>query len=107
MPDPLTGDYVTRSAEKPAPSRLAQWACTALAIAIAAVAAAPGAAAAGRGIVLDVDGAIGLAIAEYVTRELREANASGARVVILRMNTPGGLDTSMREIVSAILASPV
>jgi membrane-bound serine protease (ClpP class) len=107
MPDPLTGDYVTRSAGKLAPSRLAPWACAALAIAIAALAAVPAAAAAERAIVLDVDGAIGPAIAEYVTRELRGANASGARLVILRMNTPGGLDTSMREIVSAILASPV
>jgi membrane-bound serine protease (ClpP class) len=107
MPDPLTGDYVTRSAGKLAPSRLAPWACAALAIAIAALAAVPAAAAAERAIVLDVDGAIGPAIAEYVTRELRGANASGARLVILRMNTPGGLDTSMREIVGAILASPV
>jgi membrane-bound serine protease (ClpP class) len=67
----------------------------------------PAASAAGKGILLEIDGAIGPAIADYIVRELSSAAASGAGVVILRMNTPGGLDTSMREIISAILASPV
>lgn len=65
------------------------------------------AAAAERAIVLDVDGAIGPPIADYIARELDAARSSDARLVILRMNTPGGLDTSMRKIISAILASPV
>ena len=65
------------------------------------------AAAAERAIVLDVDGAIGPPIADYIARELDAARSSDARLVILRTNTPGGLDTSMRKIISAILASPV
>jgi membrane-bound serine protease (ClpP class) len=64
-------------------------------------------AAAERAIVLEIDGAIGPPIADYITRELNAARSGDARLIILRMNTPGGLDTSMRQIISAILASPV
>jgi membrane-bound serine protease (ClpP class) len=63
--------------------------------------------AAERAVVLDVKGVIGPAIADYVVRELRAATPNDVGIVVLRMNTPGGLDTSMREIVSAILASAV
>src|SRR6201987_4062060 len=65
------------------------------------------AAAAERAIVLEINGAIGPPIADYIARELKAASSDDARLVILRMNTPGGLDTSMRKIISAILASPV
>ena len=64
-------------------------------------------AAAERAIVLEIDGAIGPPIADYIIRELNAARSNDTRLVILRMNTPGGLDTSMRRIISAILASPV
>jgi membrane-bound serine protease (ClpP class) len=78
---------------------------------IGAIAAAAGAAAQERApqraIVVDIDGAIGPPIADYVVRALNEAKSSGAGLVILRMNTPGGLDTSMRQIIGAILSSPV
>jgi membrane-bound serine protease (ClpP class) len=67
----------------------------------------PAAVAAERALVIDIDGAIGPPIADYIVRELDAARSDEVRLVILRMNTPGGLDTSMREIISAILASPV
>jgi len=71
------------------------------------LAVVPGAAGAQRAVVLDITGVIGPAVTDYVTRELKKLDPADARLVILRMNTPGGLDTSMREIISAILASPI
>ncbi len=56
---------------------------------------------------LTIDGAIGPASADYVVRGLAQAQQRGAAVVVLRIDTPGGLDTSMREIVRAVLASPL
>ena len=56
---------------------------------------------------LIVDGPIGPAVADYIHRGLEKAVEGGATVVILQMDTPGGLDTSMREIIKDILASPV
>jgi membrane-bound serine protease (ClpP class) len=58
-------------------------------------------------IVLDVVGPIGPATADFLTDSLEEAAARNAEVVIIRMDTPGGLDASTRDIVKAILNSPV
>ncbi len=79
----------------------------ALADAVAGMIFAQPTLAAERAVVLDIDGAIGPPIADYVVRELRSADPGDVGLVILRMNTPGGLDSSMRAIVRAILASPV
>lgn len=58
-------------------------------------------------LVLTIDGAIGPASADYVKRGLARAHDAGAAAVVLQMDSPGGLDTSMREIIRAILASSV
>lgn len=58
-------------------------------------------------VLLDIDGPIGPATSDHVVRGLEEAYALDASAVVLRIDTPGGLDTSMREIVQTILSSPV
>ena len=60
-----------------------------------------------RALLLEIDGVIGPPIADYIVHELAVAKPDEVRLVIVRMNTPGGLDTSMRQINSAILASRI
>ncbi len=67
-----------------------------------AMAGAPGLA-----LALEVRGAIDPASRDFVLRGLEQARARGAAVAILKLDTPGGLDSSMRDLIQAILASPI
>jgi membrane-bound serine protease (ClpP class) len=58
-------------------------------------------------LLLDIKGAIGVVSAEQLTKALQRAAATGAQALIVRMDTPGGLLSSTRDMIHAILASPV
>jgi membrane-bound serine protease (ClpP class) len=58
-------------------------------------------------ILLDVEGAIGPATTEYLRQGFKAATARKAALIILRMDTPGGLDTATRDIIRDILAARV
>ncbi|MDM0068918.1 nodulation protein NfeD [Variovorax sp. J31P207] len=70
-------------------------------------AAAPAPALPGTVVLMELDGAIGPAAVDHVRRGLRLAVREQARLAVIQLDTPGGLDASMRDIVKDILASPV
>lgn len=57
--------------------------------------------------VIPVQGAIGPASSDYIVRELDLAKQQNASMIILQMDTPGGLDSAMRDIIRAITSSSV
>jgi membrane-bound serine protease (ClpP class) len=104
----------------PLPARVARAALFAALLVVCAVAAAPAesaspaesaassaSAAPAAVVVMTVNSAIGPASADFVVRTLARAAQRRAPLAIIQLDTPGGLDTSMRQIIKAILASPV
>lgn len=65
------------------------------------------AASAAKVVVLSFEGAVTPAISDYLVRGMRRAAEGGAALTVIQMDTPGGLDTSMRDIIKQILASTV
>jgi membrane-bound serine protease (ClpP class) len=96
-----------------APWRFAGWALAGLTLALLAApicaapdspAAAPGSA---RVIEIAIDGVIQPILAEFIDGAFDEAGKTKADLILITMNTPGGLDTSMRQIIQRIISSPI
>jgi membrane-bound serine protease (ClpP class) len=58
-------------------------------------------------LVITVNGAINPVSAEYIGKSVRKASAKGAEALVIELDTPGGLDTSMRSAVKDIISSEV
>jgi membrane-bound serine protease (ClpP class) len=94
---------------RPLPLAVTMLRAVLLALLAALLQVAPGApppGGAGVGL-LTIDGAIGPASADYIVRGIERSAQNGDQLVILQMDTPGGLDTSMRSVIKAILTAPL
>jgi membrane-bound serine protease (ClpP class) len=58
-------------------------------------------------VVVDIDGVVNPVMAEFLSRSIDEASAENQDLIVIRLDTPGGLDTSMRDIVKKIISSKV
>ena len=58
-------------------------------------------------VVVKISGAINPAVAEFISHEIHKANEDQQALIVLNMDTPGGLDTSMRQIIKKIQSSEV
>jgi len=67
----------------------------------------PAAAVTNRIDVLTLNGVVNPTQASYISRGIDEANKAGAELIVIEMDTPGGLDSSMRDIIQSILESDV
>lgn len=76
-------------------------------LAVAVALAAPGFCAAPKAIAVDIDGMVHPITAEIVSSAIARAKAEDASLVIVRLNTPGGLMDAMRETIEKIVASPI
>ena len=56
---------------------------------------------------LEIKGAIGPATSDYIVKGIEHAREINAALIIIEMDTPGGLDSAMRDMIKAILNSPV
>jgi len=83
------------------------WAVAALLAAGGILLAGASAPDAPSGVLLPVSGPIGPATSDFFVRKLREAGEDGVALVVVTIDTPGGLDTAMRDMIQAILASEV
>jgi len=60
-----------------------------------------------QAFVLEIDGIIGPAMGDYFERSLDKATQANTEFILIRLDTPGGLDVSMRAMIKKIMASPV
>lgn len=58
-------------------------------------------------LVMPVEGAIGPATSDYISRGIEKAENENFQLIVIELDTPGGLDTSMRDIIRKILTSPI
>jgi membrane-bound serine protease (ClpP class) len=83
------------------------WAAAALLAAGLLLVAGATSPSAATGVLVPVSGPIGPATSDFFVRKLRDAGESGATLVVVTIDTPGGLDTAMRDMVQAILAADI
>src|SRR6056297_1971485 len=102
----VDGDDMT-GLQKTKLSRLLAWLLVTMLAGLASLVMAQASAGAGKAYLLTVDDAIGPATRDYIVRGIEQAEDDQAELVILKLNTPGGLDASMRDIIRKILASEV